>query len=93
MTNEPKRQYDLAERTENFAANCRAHKKSNPKSVNNIEVSKQLVRSSGSVAANYLEADESLCRIYSRESKLCLKPTNAYSHRVQQSELIQVAFE
>jgi four helix bundle protein len=52
--------YDLEQRTETFAKNVRAFVKSLPRTIANIEDVKQLVRSSGSVGANYIEANESL---------------------------------
>ena len=52
--------YDLEERTSLYATNVRDYLKTLPKSISNIEYAKQLVRSSGSVAANYIEANESL---------------------------------
>ncbi|WP_313790210.1 four helix bundle protein [Flagellimonas yonaguniensis] len=52
------KKYDLEERTFNFAKNCRKYVKSLKVSVLNIEDGKQLVRSSGSVGANYIEANE-----------------------------------
>lgn len=51
--------YDLAERTFLFAKNIRALMKRYPKDrliLNDID---QLIRSSGSVGANYIEANES----------------------------------
>ena len=52
--------YDLEERTYLFAKNCRLLIQMFPKTISNIEDCKQLVRSSGSVAANYIEANEKL---------------------------------
>lgn len=52
--------YDLEERTFEFASNCRVLVKSLKATISNIEDSKQLVRSSGSVGANYIEANEKL---------------------------------
>lgn len=61
MTNsqnsEPK--YDLEERTFVFAKDVRLFVKTLPKTISNIEDVKQLVRASGSVGANYIEANES----------------------------------
>ena len=54
--------YDLEERTYNFAKNVRAFVKKVPRTTNTIEDGKQLVRSSGSVGANYIEANESLSK-------------------------------
>jgi four helix bundle protein len=52
--------YDLEERTFQFAKAVRIFVKKLPKTIANIEDGKQLVRSSGSVGANYIEANESL---------------------------------
>ena len=54
--------YDLEERTFQFAKNVRTWIKefSNNSAIN--EDSKQLIRSSGSVGANYIEANESLSK-------------------------------
>jgi four helix bundle protein len=54
--------YDLEDRTFVFAENVRALAKSVPKSLANIEDLKQVIRSSGSVGANYIEANESLSK-------------------------------
>ncbi len=75
--------YDLEERTYKFASNCRNLIKKTKKTIANIEDCKQLARSSGSVPANYIEANESLskkdfamrikiCRKESKESSLWL---------------------
>ena len=52
--------YDLEERTFEFARDCRVLISKLPKSISNYEDGKQLVRSSGSVGANYIEANEKL---------------------------------
>ncbi len=52
--------YSLEERTYQFAKNCRTLNSELPSLVCNIEDGKQLIRSSGSVAANYIEANDSL---------------------------------
>ena len=52
--------YDLDERTFLFAKDCRVYIQKLPKTISNIEDGKQLVRSSGSVGANYIEANEKL---------------------------------
>ena len=52
--------YDLEERTFQFAKDVRNFVKTLPKNVANIDDTKQLVRASGSVGANYIEANESL---------------------------------
>lgn len=50
--------YNLVERTFLFAKECRIYIRALPKTTSNIEDGKQLVRSSGSVGANYIEANE-----------------------------------
>jgi len=76
--------YDLEERTFKFARDCRAFVKKLPKTAGNIEDNKQLVRSSGSVGANYIEANEAfskkdfilrakICRKEAKESRYWLK--------------------
>ncbi|MEG9327800.1 four helix bundle protein [Salinimicrobium catena] len=52
--------YALEERTFEFARDCRKLISILPKSIANIEDGKQLIRSSGSVGANYIEANEKL---------------------------------
>lgn len=52
--------YNLEERTFLFAKNCRHYFKHLPKTISNFEDAKQLTRSSGSIGANYIEANENL---------------------------------
>jgi four helix bundle protein len=52
--------YDLEERTFEFALATRRFVKRLPKTIANTEDARQLLRSSGSVGANYIEANESL---------------------------------
>ena len=52
--------YDLEERTFQFAKAVRFFVKALPKTIANIEDGKQLIKASGSVGANYREANESL---------------------------------
>ena len=52
--------YDLEERTLLFAKNVRSLIRQAPKTVANIEDTKQLARASASVGANYIEANEYL---------------------------------
>jgi len=76
--------YDLEERTLQFAKRVIALVNRMPKTLPNIEIGRQLVKSSGSVGANYIEANESLskkdffmrikiCRKESKESRYWLK--------------------
>jgi four helix bundle protein len=57
-----KHPYDLEERTFQFAKSVRLLIKTLPKTIANIEDVKQLVKASGSVGANYIEANEALSR-------------------------------
>ena len=52
--------YDLEERTLKFAKNVIIFTNLLPKTTANAEMVKQIIRSSGSVGANYIEANESL---------------------------------
>lgn len=75
--------YDLEDRTKAFALGCRSLIRKLKRDIGNIEDSKQLVKASGSVAANCIEANESLsdkdfvyrakvCRKEAKESRLWL---------------------
>lgn len=68
------RKYDLEDRTRKFAINVRRFLRKIPKTVSNIEDGKQVVRSSGSVGANYIEANEALSkRDFVMRAKICRK--------------------
>ncbi len=56
------KKYDLEDRTEAFSKRVIGFVDTVPKDVVDNEIIKQLVRSSGSVGANYIEANESLSR-------------------------------
>jgi four helix bundle protein len=82
--NQNSKRYDLEERTFQFAKRVRAFVKKPPKTIANIEDSKQLVDASGSVGANYIEANEALskkdflmrikiCRKEAKESRYWLR--------------------
>ena len=58
--NKNSKQYDLEERTFQFAKRTIAYVDKMVKTTSSIEIGKQLVRSGGSVGANYIEANESL---------------------------------
>ena len=75
---------DLEARTEELAAAVRTFVRRLPRTISNIEDVKQLVRASGSVAANCIEANEALgdkdrvmkfriCRKEAKESQLWLR--------------------
>ena len=68
------KQYDLEERTLNFAKRVNDYVNKLPKTISNVENGKQLVRSAGSVGANYIEANESLSkRDFVMRVKICRK--------------------
>jgi len=52
--------FDLEERTLKFAQRVNAYVLGLPKNIANLENGRQLIRSSGSVGANYIEANEAL---------------------------------
>jgi four helix bundle protein len=101
------KRYDLEDRTLRFALRVRAFVKKLPKTVANIEDSKQLVNASGSVGANYIEANEALskkdfvmrikiCRKEAKESRYWLKLVNTNGDsglEQEREELIQEATE
>ncbi len=81
------KKYDLEERTFRFARDVASFVKSLQKDIVTIEYGKQVVRSSGSVGANYREANEALskkdfimrikiCRKESKESEYWLRLIN-----------------
>ena len=100
-------EYDLEERTEQFARDIRKFVKTLPRTISNIRDVDQLVRSSGSQAANYIEANESLskkdflhrmkiCRKEAKESRLWLRLINTGNNQPidkQRDLLIQEAEE
>jgi four helix bundle protein len=59
---ENSKQYDLEERTFLFAKRVRDFVRRLPKDIANVEDSRQLVNASGSVGANYIEANEALSK-------------------------------
>ena len=54
--------YDLEERTYEFARDVRGLVKQLPRTLANVEDARQLVNASGSVGANYIEANEALSK-------------------------------
>jgi four helix bundle protein len=99
--------YDLEERTFKFAKAVRLFVKTLPKTMANIEDGKQVIKASGSVGANYREANESLskkdfvmrikiCRKEAKESAYWLRlihETNNLENAKDLQGLIQEANE
>mgnify|MGYP000234681403 CR=1 FL=1 len=56
------KKYDLEERTYVFAKNVIEYVRNLPMGIGYSEIGKQLVRSAGSVGANYIEANEPLSK-------------------------------
>lgn len=68
------KKYDLEERTFTFAKQTSLFCKQLPRTVTSIEYAKQLIRSSGSVGANYIEANEALSKKdFLMRIKICRK--------------------
>ena len=66
--------YDLEERTLRFAKEVIDFVNVLPKSIVNVEIMKQVIRSSGSVGANYIEANEALSKKdFAMRVKICRK--------------------
>ncbi len=100
------KQYDLEERALKFAKAIRVFVRKLPKNIGNFEDAKQLVRSSGSIGANYIEANESFskkdfalriktCRKEAKESCYWLEllEVNGNEPEKKRQELIQEATE
>src|SRR4051812_40464271 len=82
--NENSQPYDLEERTFRFAKASRTFVKQLPRTISNIEDAKQFIRASGSIGANYIEANEAIgkkdflmkikiCRREAKESRYWLR--------------------
>jgi four helix bundle protein len=99
--------YDLEERTFVFAKAVRIFAKTLPRTIANIEDAKQLIRSSGSVGANYREANEALSkkdfsmriRVSRKEAKECcywlrlIRDTNTLPNAGEAHRLLREAEE
>ena len=104
---ENSKRYDLEERTFLFAKTVRAFVKLLPRTEGNRVDVRQLLRASGSVAANYIEANESLSkkdflyriRISRKEAKECrlhlrlLESGDQISVDRERNDLIQESIE
>lgn len=96
--------YDLEERTLAFAKRVNKFALDLPNNIANVENGKQLVRSSGSVGANYIEANEAIskkdfvhrikiCRKEAKESIFWLRLIENNESQKEQAVLIQEATE
>jgi four helix bundle protein len=98
--NKNSKQYDLEERTLLFAKRVRAFVKKLPKTLANVEDCWQLVKASGSLGANYIEANEALSkkdfvvrikisRKESKESRFWLKLIDADNNAELENERME----
>jgi len=82
--NRNSKQYDLEDRTLEFARRVIAFVNRLPKTLPNHEVAKQLVKSSGSVGANYIEANEALSKKdFAMRIKICRKESKESRYWLQ----------
>ena len=95
------KQYDLEERTLKFAKDVIVFVKSLSRTIANIEIIKQLVRASGAVGANYIEANEALskkdfvmrikiCRKEAKESRYWLKLIEVSGESAEKQRLLLI---
>jgi four helix bundle protein len=105
--NQNSKRFDLEDRTFQFAKSVALYIKELPKSVSNLEYSRQVVDSSGSVGANYIEANEALskkdfvmrikiCRKEAKESAYWLRlivETNDEKWKQEGKKLLNEALE
>jgi len=98
------KKYDLEDRTYEFARDVRAFIKLLLRTLANIEDMKQLVRASGSVGANYIEANEALskkdfgmrikiCRKEAKECRLWLRLLDTGNNPAVETERVRLVQE
>jgi four helix bundle protein len=101
------KQYDLEERTFQFAKNIALFVKQLPKNISNLEYGGQVIGSSGSVGSNYIEANGSfskkdfvmrikICRKEAKESAYWLRlivETNDEKYKPEGNKLLDEALE
>jgi four helix bundle protein len=101
------KRYDLEDRTFEFAKNVGLYVNQLPRNILNLEYGKQAVGASGSVGANYIEANEALskkdfmmrikiCRKEAKESAYWLRliiETNDEKYKHEGGKLLDEALE
>ena len=99
------KRYDLEQRTFQFAKDVALFIKQLPRNISNLEYGKQVVDASGSVGANYIEANEALskkdfimrikiCRKEAKETRYWLKLISCNEELMkEQANLIQESTE
>ncbi len=96
---QPNKRFDLEERTFKFTKRVNNYVSRLPRTIINLENGKQLVRSGGSVGANYIEANEALgkkdfcmririSRKEAKESGFWLRLTNPHSDQEEERETL-----
>lgn len=101
---EPNKKYDLEERTEKFSLRVRNFCLKLKRDIINIEYIRQLIRAAGSIAGNYIEANENLgegdlkfrikvCRKESKESGLWLRHVLTYDNTELEKERLLLGKE
>ena len=91
--------YDLGDRTLKFTKQVIAYVNELPRSIPNLEIGKQLVKSAASIGANYIEAEESLskkdfamrikiARKEAKETKYWLNLGEPKEEQVKQKEIL-----
>jgi four helix bundle protein len=104
MKTQNTKHYDLEERTLAFARSVREFIRRLPRTIINTEDGKQVVRSSGSVGANYIEANESLskkdfvmrikiCRKEAKETEYWLSMIDAPALNSEREKLLSESIE
>ena len=103
MSNTQTKPYRLEDRTFMFAKDCRGFVRQLSRTITSIEDAKQLTRSSGSIAANYIEANEALskkdftvrikiCRKEAKETILWLKLLGAPEQLIDEATQLMKIF-
>ena len=86
--NQNRKRYDLEERTLEFAKGVIEFVKTLPRTAANTEIAKQVIRSSGSIGANYIEANGSLSKKdFAMRIKICRKESKETSYWLKLAEL------
>ncbi len=83
------KRYDLEDRTKKFAKDIREFVQKLPRTISNIEDIKQLVRASGSVGANYIEANDSISKKdFLLRIKICRKESKESCYWLELLDLV-----
>ena len=82
------KKYDLDKRTFMFAKGVRDYVDKLPRKITNTEIGRQLIRSAGSVGANYIEANEALSKKdFLMRIKICKKEVKESRYWLELSTL------